>query len=280
MTSTLQAETRTVAVAGGFVECDAAGAGPAVVLIHGGLVDRRLWDGQIAALAREHRVIRYDLRGLGRSSMPEGPFSHLDDLGRLLDGLDVREAVLVGLSLGGMIAMDYALEHPARVRALVLAAPGLRGYEWSPRPAIEEAYRVLSADPERGIALLLETGMGGATEGAQAGLRRMVTENLRGWWQVDAQNVRWPSPPTLERLGEIQVPTLVLIGTLDEPALREIADTIETTVPNATLVTIPGAKHHLNLDRPQEFQREVQRFLASHISGGETVGLPEKAGDA
>ncbi|MEJ2186847.1 MAG: alpha/beta fold hydrolase [Gemmatimonadota bacterium] len=231
------------------------------MLIHGGLVDRRLWDEQVVALSGDHRVIRYDLRGLGRSSMPEGPFSHLDDLDRLLDALAVDRGVLVGLSLGGMVAMDYALEHPARVRALVLAAPGLRGYEWAPNPAIEEAYALLSTDPEHGIALLLETGMGGATAASQALLRRMVTDNLRGWSQADAEKMRWPSPPTLERLGEILVPALVLVGTLDEPALWEIANTIATTVPNASLMTIRGAKHHLNLDRPSEFTSELQSFL-------------------
>jgi 3-oxoadipate enol-lactonase len=263
MTRPLEAELHVVPVADGFIECESVGEGPTIVLIHGGLVDRRLWDNQVAALAGDHQVIRYDLRGLGRSSVPEGPFSHLDDLDRLLDALAVGRAVLVGLSLGGMIAMDYTLEHPARVRALVLAAPGLRGYEWAPNPAIEAAYLLLSDDPRRGIALLLETGMGGATAESQALLHRMVTENLRGWSQAIPERMRWPSPPTLERLGEIVVPALVLVGTHDEPALREIANTIATVVPNASLITLPGAKHHLNLDRPSEFMTEVRRFLES-----------------
>lgn len=254
-----------MAVAGGRLEYDDVGEGDAVVLIHGGLVDRRLWDGQMAALSDGYRVVRYDLRGLGRSSMPAGPFSHLDDLDRLLDALGVDEAVLMGLSLGGMIAMDYALEHARRVRTLILAAPGLRGFDWSPNPDIEEAYRLLPDDPERAIARLLETGMGGATAEAQAALKRMVTDNLPGWSQVDPQAIRWPAAPTSERLGDISAPTLVLVGTLDEPALRQIASTIATTVPNASLVTIAGAKHHMNLDRPQEFENAVRRFLRSHI---------------
>jgi 3-oxoadipate enol-lactonase len=236
MTRPLEAELHVVPVADGFIECESVGEGPTIVLIHGGLVDRRLWDNQVAALAGDHQVIRYDLRGLGRSSVPEGPFSHLDDLDRLLDALAV---------------------------GLVLAAPGLRGYEWAPNPAIEAAYLLLSDDPRRGIALLLETGMGGATAESQALLHRMVTENLRGWSQAIPERMRWPSPPTLERLGEIVVPALVLVGTHDEPALREIANTIATVVPNASLITLPGAKHHLNLDRPSEFMTEVRRFLES-----------------
>jgi 3-oxoadipate enol-lactonase len=261
MTARRITRTTSIPVADGALECETAGEGPAVVLIHGGLVDRRLWDGQVGPLARDHRVIRYDLRGLGRSSMPGGPFSHLDDLDQVLNALAVDRAVLIGLSLGGMIAMDYTLEHPERVRALVLAAPGLRGYEWDPNPAMEEVYLTLLVDPERAIALLLKTGMGGATAEAKAALERMVTDNLRGWSQVDPKSVRWPSTATLDRLGDIQAPTLVLIGSDDEPALRQIAETIASTIPQASQVVVSGARHHLNLDRPGEFRRKVRRFL-------------------
>jgi 3-oxoadipate enol-lactonase len=254
-------QTGTVAVRDGALEYEISGRGPAVVLIHGGLVDRRLWDAQVPALARDYRVIRYDLRGLGRSSRPTGPFSHLDDLRRLLDALEVERAVLVGLSLGGMIAMDYALEHPEQVRALVLAAPGLRGYTPSPSPQIQEVYRALATDPDRAVSLLLETGMGAVRPDAQEQLRRMFTENLYGWTRIDPASMRWPEPSTRERLSRIGAPTLILIGERDEQDLLAIADTLARRIPRAERVLLPDAKHHLNLDQPERFARHLREFL-------------------
>jgi len=253
----------TLEVAGGTLEYEVRGEGRPVVLIHGGLVDRRLWDGQVAVLASEHRVIRYDLRGLGRSSMPTGPFSHLDDLDRLLDELATERAVLVGLSLGGAIAMDYALEHPERVDGLVLAASSLRGHPVSAetRAKVEEVYRTAAADPERGVSLLLETGLGGVTPDARASLRRMMLDNVRGWVESDPESVQWPSPPTAERLHDLRMPTLVLVGDRDEIDLLEIADRLAAEVPRASKIVLSDAKHHLNLDRPGAFDRELLAFL-------------------
>ncbi len=138
--------------------------------------------------------------------------------------------------------MDYALEHPERVRGLALAAPGLRGYQVTLNPKIEEADRTFATQPERGVSLLLETGMGGVTPQAQAALQHQ---------------------PTAERLDKIRVPTLVLIGTQDEADLRAIADTLALEVPNASKVVLPHAQHHLNLDRPERFNRELRAFLCA-----------------
>jgi pimeloyl-ACP methyl ester carboxylesterase len=104
-----------------------AGEGPAVVLVHGGLGDLRMWDGVVPLLAASHRVVRLDVRGFGRSDAPAGEFSPHEDLRALLDGLGIESAALVGLSLGGRIVLDAALELPERVSALVLVAPGVNG---------------------------------------------------------------------------------------------------------------------------------------------------------
>ena len=105
------------------------GTGPAVVLIHGGQLDCRMWDGQFAAFSRDFRVIRYDVRGYGGSFQPDMLYSDAEDLAGLLDYLKVDKAHIVGLSLGGRIAIDFAVAHPARVASLTLAGPGLSGYE-------------------------------------------------------------------------------------------------------------------------------------------------------
>src|SRR5271166_5735592 len=105
------------------------GMGPALVLIHGGQMDSRMWDDQFALLAKQFTVIRYDVRGYGGSFQPDQLYSDTDDLAGLLDYLKVKNAHIVGLSLGGRIAIDFALVHPKRVKSLTLAGPGLAGYE-------------------------------------------------------------------------------------------------------------------------------------------------------
>lgn len=125
------AAARTVSVPGGTVYVEECGAGPAVVLIHGGNLDRRLWDEQFPLFARRHRVVRYDVRGFGRSTGQGARWAAHTDLASILDALHVERADLVGLSLGGRIAIDFALEYPTRVRSLVLSGPGLSGFPWA-----------------------------------------------------------------------------------------------------------------------------------------------------
>ena len=122
-------------VGGSKLYYEIAGKGPAVVLIHGGLVDSRLWNGQFEKFARHFKVIRYDLRGFGRSDFSYGPYSHVADLHSLLTYLKIESASLVGLSLGGIIAADFAIEHPEMVEKLVLTSSGLRAGSKSLRNA-------------------------------------------------------------------------------------------------------------------------------------------------
>src|SRR5262245_39938722 len=107
------------------------GDGLPLVLLHGGLMDRRMWDDQFAALSRSYRVIRYDLRGHGKTERLPGSFSHYRDLHGLLNYMEIENAILIGQSLGGRTAINYALEHPDRVGALVLVATGVEGYTFS-----------------------------------------------------------------------------------------------------------------------------------------------------
>jgi pimeloyl-ACP methyl ester carboxylesterase len=115
----------------GFAEVDRAslyyevvGNGEPLVLIHAGIADRRMWDGQLGAFAEHPRVIRYDMRGCGRSDTSEGaPFSHHDDLRGLLDSLGIERASFVGCSIGAKTVIDFALDQPWRARALVWSAP-------------------------------------------------------------------------------------------------------------------------------------------------------------
>src|ERR1044072_1175155 len=121
------AQTGVAEVNGTKLYYEMAGRGRAVVLVHGGLVDSRQWDDQMKEFAKHHRVVRYDLRGFGRSGAAPEPFSHIEDLRALMDFLKIERATVVVLSLGGIIAADFALDPPERVDRLVLVGPGLRG---------------------------------------------------------------------------------------------------------------------------------------------------------
>jgi pimeloyl-ACP methyl ester carboxylesterase len=258
-----QIRTGTMEADGGRIAYQVAGRGPTVVLVHGGLVDSRMWDAEFADLARDHRVVRYDLRGLGRSPRPAGPYSHVEDLERLMLALQVDTATFVGLSLGGMVAQEYALAHPDHVRGLVLAASGLRGFQGRPRPNPTGFYAMAARDPARAAGVIQDsTALGGATPRSAALLRRMLIDNAPSWSSTDARLLRWPEPPAIQRLDRISAPTLVLVGTADDADIRAIADTLAAKIPGAQKVVIPGARHHLNLDRPKEFRRELRRFLA------------------
>ncbi|HUF07067.1 MAG TPA: alpha/beta hydrolase [Candidatus Binatia bacterium] len=135
----MRPETKILETNGGRIAYDVEGAGEAVVLIHAGVADRRMWDDQVAALRDAYRVIRYDTRGFGETETDAVPFSNRADLAALLDHLGERSAHLVGLSRAGSIALDFSIEFPDRVRSLVVAAGGVSGYdpgdEARPRPA-------------------------------------------------------------------------------------------------------------------------------------------------
>ena len=147
-----------VRVNGAKLYYDVGGEGHPLVLLHDGLLNRRMWDDQFVAFARLYHTIRYDRRGYGKSSRPDRPFSDVSDLYRLLRHLGINEAYLLGISNGGKVALEFALEHPGMVAALVLVGPSLGGY----RPSDEKQRRIseiLSVARERGAKAGVEAWM-------------------------------------------------------------------------------------------------------------------------
>ena len=268
------------AAASGFAEVngtrlyyESSGRGPAVVLIHGGLVDGRLWDEQMGPLSKRFRVVRYDLRGYGRSADAPEPFSHLEDLRALLDLLRIEKATLVGLSLGGIIAADFALEHPERVERLVLVGPGLRGDKQPPPKDAAAAIAAMSRGPEAfADASMTRELYAGVRPGSAAYrlLRRMLLDNFKALSTLRPGHIKYPEPPTAERLGQVRAPTLVLIGSRDGRNLRNIADTLAAGIPGARKVIIHGASHHPPVETPREFNRALLDFLEGKKAKGKS----------
>ncbi len=240
---------------------DEEGAGAAVVLIHAGLMDSRMWDRQVPALAERYRVIRYDARGHGRSAPPAAPHSQAEDLRALLDELGIERAALVGLSMGGRTAIDLALAHPGRVSALVLLAPGLSGsrigaYTDAQIARVDAAIR--SGDLGPAAELWLEVW---APLGLDEPIRTIALDNA-GVFLYEEFEVE-PETPAADRLEEIRAPTLIVAGDRDVPGILAIAELLEQNVPGARRVILPGVDHMVNFRVPGELNGLVLEFLDS-----------------
>lgn len=268
------AQAKKTKAASGFAEVngtrlwyETAGKGSAVVFVHGGLVDSRLWDDQMAEVSKRYRVVRYDLRGYGKSAAPTADFSPVEDLRALLAFLKVERATVVGLSLGGIVAADFALEHPRMTEGLVLVGAGLRGDKQPPDPKSIEAYRAsVREGAEKFAELAMETPLfQGVKEKprAHARLREMLLDNAKALQYLAAGRLKYPEPETVNRLGDIRTPTLVVVGDRDGPNLLNIADTLHTKIPGARKSVIRDASHHPPVETPAEFNRVLLDFLRS-----------------
>ncbi len=247
------------------------GDGEPLVMIHGGLLNRSMWDGQFSVFAATNRAIRYDARGHGQSKAPSGTFSHHEDLKKLLDEIKVSKAIVMGLSLGGYVGIDFALAYPERVTALILAAPGLTGYELDSEPV--KKYNKLSnkAFQDKDLKMVVEYVQRAWTDGPARSPEKVnpeVREKVRQMAFASIKSINLESreirlePPAIDRLAEIQVPTLAVVGDLDMPDILEIVGLIEKNVNGAQKVVIKDVAHMVNMEKPGEFNRIVRDFLA------------------
>lgn len=247
------------------------GTGKPLIMIHGGLLDRRMWDDQFSLFAGSYRVIRYDARGHGLSKAPSETYSHHEDLKKLLDALKVEKAAIMGLSMGGYIAIDFALAYPDRVSALVLVAPGLTGYEFESEPLKKNNELLTKAAKANDLKMFVEVFQQAWTDGpsrtpekvdpaVREKVRQMAAGTLQNW--NDESREKRLEPAAVGRLAEIRVPTLVVVGDLDMPDILEIVGLIEKNVKGARKEVIKGVAHMVSMERPEEFNRIVLDFLS------------------
>ena len=253
---------------------EAAGSGHGLVFIHAGVADSRMWDAEFAAFQERFRVVRFDLRGFGRSPMVPGSFAYHDDVVAVMDAAGVPTATLVGCSFGARVAMDACLANPSRVDRLVLVAPGLSSMDDDPdiqKFGEEEDALVEKGDLEGATELNLRMWVDGPFR-RPGQVSSDVREQVRVM-QLDAFRVPVPEgvhrvrlePPADDRLAEIGVPTLVIVGALDLPVKFRTAERIEGSIPGARRVVIPDAAHMVTLERPAEFQRILREFLPAPV---------------
>jgi 3-oxoadipate enol-lactonase len=254
-----------VEVEGGRLSFDRAGQGFPVVLVHPGLWDRRIWDGQFEAFARHHDVVRYDLRGYGGSDMPTLPYSDVRDLRGLLSGLGIERCAIVGCSMGGQIAINFALEHPDVAEALVLVSPGVSGYGWKDArldvtsAEVRAAVSVGDLEGAMGVELALWAPLEAGSERSRW-IRDVAMENTRIFEIPDSLPQALPS--VMGRLGELQAATLVIVGDKDLDEIHDIADLLAERVPGALRREIHDADHLVMVRQAEVFNRVVLDFLS------------------
>lgn len=238
------------------------GNGQPVVLLTGG-ADVRNWTFVAPLLAKHYKVVAFDGRGTGKSPSPLEDVNQVEDLLLLLDHLGINQATLIGHSMGGQIATEFALNYPERVSKLILLAPGLSGFTYSKEfeeniKRIHEAapdinkmvdlllgdpsYRVLTMSPHRDLMV------------------QMLRHHMGRMFEWPAVKLIWPQPPAIERLGELSAKTLLIIGKEDSPDNLRVANYFRKHS-NAQITEIPGADHMINLTHPEKLYHQITDFM-------------------
>jgi pimeloyl-ACP methyl ester carboxylesterase len=263
---------------GAELSYELTGQGPAVVLVHEGVCDMRMWDELVEALAPEFTVLRYDMRGYGDSTMPPGPFSQSGDALALMDHVGLERAALVGVSYGGRVSLDTAFSAPDRITALVLASTGLRDHEWSRvvREFGDEEERLL--DDVGDIAAATDLNVRLWVDGPNRGpdpVREQVRERVRVMQQrafeiqvpaYEANPPPGPEDPVELDLAKVPAPALVIVGDADVEDFQVIGSKLEAEMPDARKVVLPDTAHTIPLERPDEFRELTLGFLREHAA--------------
>ncbi len=257
-------------VKGSKLYYEVAGNGHSLLFVHGTWVDSRMWDDQFDQFAELYQVIRYDLRGHGRSPVGDQAYSHIEDLHELLTTLEIPSATLIGHSVGGAVVMGYTLQHPERVHGLVLLDSG--GVLPDTNLSDQERQAILSVvtaaamhNPGKAIDLFTQFWVDGVNRQSAPAVRERVSAMLgdHSWPQFSPgfPGERWPDVAYLEKVEAITTPTLLVVGEQDRPGFQRAADTYASRLPRAQKATIPDAAHFSNMDQPDIVNQALLNFL-------------------
>ncbi|MCL4328898.1 MAG: alpha/beta hydrolase [Candidatus Thermoplasmatota archaeon] len=261
-----------VDVDGGNLYYEVSGKGLPVVLIHAGFLDSRMWDTQFEQFSEDFKIIRYDVRGFGKSTLPGARYSDAEDLKTLLDRLEIADAVFLGVSNGGRICLDFAVEYPDRVRGLVLVDFGIRGYEstgpeedklWDFSAEMEKRYSELITKGEYMQAAALDVDIWSPLLSGEVRERilSIATDNAIKQANYKENFQVSPDPPAFGRLKILRMPILMILGKKDVPGQAAVVSRVHELIPGSELVTIDDADHVPSLSSPATFNRLVLQFL-------------------
>lgn len=258
----------------GGLAYEAAGRGPAVILLHAGISDRRMWEPQWQALAGRFQAIRYDARGFGNSADPRGPYTLHGDALDVLDALEIERATVVGASMGGTAALDLALAVPHRVDALVTVSSTPSGWRHSAElvrawDAVDEAFESKGIDAANELEMKMwidgpyrpADDVDRDVRSSVASVNRVLLERQSAF-RVEPGDLH---PPAIGRLSELAKPSMVITGELDQPSV--VAGAFELArATGAEHAEILDAAHLPNLEHPREFGAALQTFLERELS--------------
>ncbi|MFZ3554442.1 alpha/beta fold hydrolase [Streptomyces sp. BH055] len=251
---------------------EGTGTGRPLVLLHGGFLDHHMWDDQIPHLAPDHRVIAPDARGHGRSPNAAGPFRHTDDLAALLRHLDLGPAILVGVSMGGGIAIDTALEHPKLVAGVVTSGAGTsEPYFTDPwTTGTWTTWQSAMAAGDVAAAIEAFTTFASGPHRTLDDLDPRVVERLRAMtWSTmskhTAEEPDWSVPveDTWARAAELTIPVRAINGALDSPDHTGMAERLTGSVADGRAVSVPRTAHYPNMEDPGAFNEALADALHS-----------------
>lgn len=253
---------------GARIHYEREGVGLPVVFLHAGVADSRMWQPQIREFALQFECIAPDMRGFGKSSLPAESWSPVADVLGLIDHLHLKPVHLIGCSIGGGLAIDFALEHAERISKLVLVGPGVGGTHFgasypelfAPMAAAEEA-----GDHEAIVAADARVWLDGPRRPpgyVKDPIRKLFYEMDSNFdSDFDSAPIQHIDPKAADRLHEITAPTLVVVGDEDAPPVFDAVELLMDRVPHARKAVIHDAAHLPNLEHPDEFNRIVLEFL-------------------
>ena len=235
------------------------------MLIHGNALDHRMWDTQFTRFAQHYQVLRYDVRGFGQSALPTTtPYDHAEDLWALLRALGLQHAAILGLSMGGRIAINFTVAYPDATDVLIAVDAGVDGYTFLDGPLFAHVVAEARGAGLHAARTLLQAHplLGPASEQPEVATRlAQMVATYSGWHWLNTDPQVVPSPPALQRLATIKAPTLIIVGERDVRDFRRIADLLAHDIPGATQVVMPGVGHIANMEAPGQFNTIVLDFL-------------------
>lgn len=250
---------------------EVTGEGEPVVLLHAGICDSRMWDDQVPALAAHFRVVRYDLRGYGRTPITDVTYAHYQDLRALFDRWELDAAHLVGASKGGTIALDFALAYPERVRSVTMVGSNPSGFAfegdeppiWSALVAAFEAKEIEKA-AELDVQLWVDGWEFRPAGSAPAAVREKViamdsialANEMKGVGQETQ-----PEAKAMDRLHDLRAPLCAIAGDSDDANMQRAAQVMATAVENGRYHIIADTAHLPNMEKPEEFNQLLLNFL-------------------
>ena len=254
---------------GARIHYERAGEGLPIIFLHAGVADSRMWEPQLKAFAKHFDVVTPDMRGFGKSELPPERWSPVKDIASLMDELHLKPAHVVGCSIGGRIAIDFALDHAERISKLVLVGPGIGGMKFDEKYAelwseVEAADKAGDMDAVNRAEMHLWLDGPRRKRGyVKQPLRDLFLEMNGGNFSSDFEAAPQDEldPPAIERLDEITAPTLIVVGDEDVPTIFDAVEVLMAKIPHGRKAVIHDAAHLPNLEHPDEFNRIVMGFL-------------------